>query len=86
MRQAGNHPPQSMAVYIVKEAMRELGWHDDRQFVNQVHDEVQYFVPTKDVKKQEKIVRECMLEVGNKYLPDTGVDVTINTSKYWEAK
>lgn len=86
MRQAGNHPPQSMAVYIVKEAMRELGWHEDRQFVNQVHDEIQYFVPTKDVKKHEKIVRECMLEVGNKYLPSTGVDVTINTSKYWDKK
>jgi len=75
-----------MAVYIVKEAMRELGWHDDRQFVNQVHDELHYFVPTKDAKKQEKLVKEAMIEVGNKYLPSVGVDVTTACSKYWEAK
>lgn len=86
MRQAGNHPIQGFATYIMKEALSEFGWEDDCQFVNTIHDELHYFVPTKDAKKWEKRVRECMIEVAQRYLPTVGVDVEVKCSKSWEPK
>lgn len=82
---AVNHPCQSMAVYICKVAMNRL-FQDGALMVNQVHDEIQDFVPEDcdrglTAQRMATIMGDTMKE----YLPRVGnakVDVTIG--KYWE--
>ena len=82
-RQALNHPAQSMAGYITKAAMAEIGFEpDELEFVNQIHDELHYIIQKGDKRKRDR-VKEAMLEVGNKYLPTVKAAVSINTSRYW---
>lgn len=86
-RQAGNHPPQSMGAYITKDAMRTIGYcAGEYEFVNQVHDEVHYFIPTKQATRLKGDFKDAMIAVGNKHLPDVGVDVDVKVKKYWEPK
>ena len=80
-----NHPPQNMAVYICKVAMNRL-FQDGALLVNQVHDEIQDFVPEDcdrglTARRMATIMEDTMRD----YLPRVGnakVDVTIQ--KYWE--
>lgn len=82
---AVNHPCQSMAVYICKVAMNRL-FQDGALLVNQVHDEIQDFVPEDcdrglTARRMASIMEDTMRD----YLPRVGnakVDVTIG--KYWE--
>jgi len=88
-RQAGNHPPQSMASYTTKAAMGALDEayaEGEFEFINQVHDEVHYFVSKDKVKTAKGYVKDVMQEVGNRYLPDVGIDVDVKVAKYWEMK
>lgn len=83
-KQALNHPAQCHAVYITKAAMAEIGYEPgELEFVNQVHDEVHYIVPKGD-KKKAAMVKEAMMEVGQKYLPSVGIDVKVQLGRYWE--
>jgi len=85
-RQALNHPAQSLAVYITKAAMSEIGYEPDTlEFINQVHDDLHYFIPKGDKKRQDR-VREAMMEVGNDCLPSVGIDVDVKTERYWTPK
>lgn len=83
---AKNHPIQSMAVYITKDAMLELA----REFpimVNQIHDEIHVFVPDDiDPDLTKERAREILIETGNRYLPRVGIEVDVKLSKYWRAK
>lgn len=83
---AKNHPIQSMAVYITKAAMLELA----KEFpimANQIHDEIHVFVPEDiDPALTKARAREILIEVGNRYLPRVGIDVSVSLSRYWKAK
>lgn len=87
-KQACNHPAQAHASYITKAAMAEIErrYGQEIEFVNSVHDSIHYFVPTPDAKKWEKKITEAMIEVGNEYLPFVGVEVDVQTNRYWEKK
>ena len=81
---AVNHPVQSMAVYICKEAMVRLfqeGW----VLVNQVHDSIHAYVPEEgniDLLKQQ--FREIMESAAAKYLPRIGAaPVDVKVGRYW---
>ncbi|KKM71695.1 hypothetical protein LCGC14_1428010 [marine sediment metagenome] len=83
-KQAINHPVQSMAVYICKVAMNRL-FQEGSLLVNQVHDEIQDYVPEDcDRALTARQMGSIMEAVMREYLPRVGnapVDVTI--SKYW---
>ena len=75
-----------MAGYITKAAMSEIGFEPGGlEFVNQIHDDIHYIIPKGDKRKRDK-VKEVLLEVGNKYLPTVGAEVSIVTSRYWSSK
>ncbi|KKL96735.1 hypothetical protein LCGC14_1841480, partial [marine sediment metagenome] len=80
-----NHPIQSMAVYICKVIMVEL-FQAGSLLVNQVHDEVQDYVPAdgnRDLQARE--MAGIMEAVMQKYLPRAGgAKVDVKVSKYWE--
>lgn len=84
-KQAANHPIQSGAVYINKAQMVAVGYGDDHQFVNQIHDELHYFIPKGD-KAQAKQIQDTMLEVGKAYLPTVGLGVDMKQGRRWEPK
>ena len=83
-RAAVNHPPQSMAVYICKVAMNRL-FKEGSLLVNQVHDEIQDYVPEDcdrglTAKQMATIMESTMQE----YLPRVGnAPVDVKISKYW---
>lgn len=82
-RQAINHPPQNLAVYITKAAMVRLfraGW----MLVNQVHDAIHAYIPEDDnVPLRKAQFREIMEETAREYLPRLGASVEVKCSKYW---
>jgi len=85
-KQAANHPVQSGAGYITKEAMAGIGHEPGvREFVNQVHDELHYFIQKGD-KATQKYVYEAMMDIGNTRLPTIGVEVNVECSRYWQPK
>lgn len=84
-KQAANHPIQSGAVYISKAQMVEVGYSDAHQFVNQIHDELHFFIPKGD-KAQAKRIQEQMIGVGNQYLPTVGLSVDMKQGRWWEPK
>jgi hypothetical protein len=83
-RAAVNHPPQSMAVYICKVAMNRL-FQEGSLLVNQVHDEIQDYVPEDcdrglTARQMATIMESTMQE----YLPRVGsAPVDVKISKYW---
>lgn len=85
-KQATNHPIQNGAGYITKEAMLTIGNNIGvREFANQIHDELHYFVEKGD-KKGEDYIKEAMIETAKQYLPTVGVDVAVARSRRWEPK
>ncbi|KKL78391.1 hypothetical protein LCGC14_2025300, partial [marine sediment metagenome] len=71
-RAAVNHPPSSMAVYICKVAMNSL-FQDGSLLVNQVHDQIQDYVPEDgDRDLQKKEMSSIMESVMREYLPRVG--------------
>ncbi len=84
-KQAINHPPQSMAVYICKVAMNRL-FQEGSLLVNQVHDEIQDYVPEDcdrglTARQMASIMENTMQE----YLPRVGsAPVDVKISKYWK--
>ncbi|KKL90780.1 hypothetical protein LCGC14_1901290, partial [marine sediment metagenome] len=71
-RAAVNHPPSSMAVYICKVAMNSL-FQDGSLLVNQVHDQIQDYVPEDgDRDLQKKEMSSIMESVMREYLPRGG--------------
>ena len=84
-KQAINHPVQSMAVYICKVAMNRL-FQEGSLLVNQVHDEIQDYVPEDcdrglTARQMGSIMEETMQE----YLPRVGnAPVDVKISKYWK--
>ena len=84
-KQAANHPIQSGAVYISKAQLEALGFSDEQQFVNQIHDELHYFIPKGD-KKRAKLIQEVMIDVGSSYLPSVGLGVDMKQGRWWEPK
>ena len=84
-RAAVNHPPSSMAVYICKVAMNSL-FQDGSLLVNQVHDQIQDYVPEDgDRDLQKKEMSSIMESVMREYLPRVGnAPVDVKISKYWE--
>ena len=83
-KQAVNHPVQSMAVYICKVAMNRL-FQEGSLLVNQVHDEVQDYVPEDgDRDLQRRNMADIMESVMREYLPRVGnAPVDVKISKYW---
>ena len=84
-KQAINHPIQSMAVYICKVAMNRL-FQEGSLLVNQVHDEIQDYVPEDcdrglTARQMATIMENTMQE----YLPRVGnAPVKVTISKYWK--
>ena len=81
---AVNHPVQSMAVYICKVAMNRL-FREGSLLVNQVHDEIQDYVPEgEDRGLQRRNMASIMEDVMREYLPRVGnAPVDVKISKYW---
>ena len=85
-KQAANHPIQSGAGYITKEAMALIGHETGvREFVNQVHDELHYFIGKGD-KATAKYVYDTMMDVGNTRLPTVGCEVNMERGRFWKPK
>jgi len=82
-RQAINHPPQNLAVYITKAAMVRLfreGW----LLVNQVHDAIHAYIPDDDnVPLRVAQFREIMESTAREYLPRIGAPVEVKVGRYW---
>lgn len=85
-KQAVNHPIQNGAGYICKESLVTLGSTPEREFVNQIHDELHFFVRKEEVKQREHEVRDAMISIAEQRLPDVGARVGIATSRTWEGK
>jgi hypothetical protein len=83
-KQAINHPVQSMAVYICKVAMNRL-FQEGSLLVNQVHDEIQDYVPEDcDRGLTARQMGGIMEDVMREYLPRVGnAPVKVTISKYW---
>ena len=83
-KQAINHPPQSMAIYICKVAMNRL-FQGGSLLVNQIHDEIQDYVPEDgDRELQKKEMSSIMEGVMREYLPRVGdAPVEVKISKHW---
>lgn len=84
-KQAINHPPQSMAIYICKVAMNRL-FQAGSLLVNQIHDEIHDYVPEDcDRALTARQMGSIMEEVMREYLPRVGnAPVDVKISKYWQ--